>query len=80
MSNGNGKVVVSSGGFGTVALVALLAYLKVNGYIQVSWWIVFLPLYLGLGILLGVGLIALLIFGVVVGLKTYQDSKRYRRK
>ena len=44
-------------------LTCLLAFLKVEGYLHIGWWLVFLPIYWGFAFLL---LIALMVAGVSI--------------
>ena len=55
------EVNVKMFGAGTIFIVLLV--LKVAGIVNIPWWLVFLPLYLGF-LILGVFIIAMLIGGL----------------
>jgi hypothetical protein len=69
MSNGN-----SWAGFGLILLGLIMIILKVTGWLDWSWWLVFLPLYfpfavsIGLLLLFLIGGFAVLVVIAVVGL------------
>lgn len=46
------EINLGLGGLAAVALSALLAWLKVDHNLQIGWWLVFLPVWIGLAIIL----------------------------
>lgn len=76
------KVSIKFGSPWTILLTALFFIAKVTGHFDVSWWIVFLPLYFGVALLLGFGLLVLLAGGAVAGVVTLMEKydRRKRRK
>jgi hypothetical protein len=72
----------SSGGIGFFGLLGIVfIILKLTGVIDWSWWLVLLPLYGGLALLLAIGAVVLLFLGFVVAIQwiveriTKQDRK-----
>ena len=57
----NAKIQINCGGFGTL-LTIVFVILKLTGVIAWSWWLVFLPMIISLGLVL----LALLIVGILV--------------
>lgn len=63
MTTNNSATATASGGIGFFGLLTIvLVVLKALGYLNISWWLVFTPLFVGWGI----ALIFLLIFLVIV--------------
>ena len=49
-NNAPSATASSSGGVGFLGLLTLvLVVLKATGYISISWWLVFLPVIIGMG-------------------------------
>jgi len=71
MSNGSGS---SWTGFGLILLGLIMVTLKVTGWLDWSWWLIFLPFYLpfavsiGLLLLFLIGGFAVLVVLAIVGL------------
>lgn len=56
----------SSSGIGFTGLLTLVFIaLKLTGFISWSWWWVLSPIWISAGIVLAIGLIALIIFAIV---------------
>jgi len=64
------KLEIGGGFLGTLTLIFVV--FKLLGYIDWSWWLVFLPVLIGLGISI-LFLIGLLIFFIVVAIITGRD-------
>ena len=64
------KLEIGGGFLGTLTLIFVV--FKLLGYIDWSWWLVFLPVLIGLGIGI-LFLIGLLIFFIVVAIITGRD-------
>jgi cell division protein FtsX len=73
----NTSTTTSSGGVGVFGLLGVaFVVLKLTGYIDWSWWLVLLPFYVGLLILL----VILLIGGVVFGIATLADRRAAKKR
>jgi hypothetical protein len=63
-------------------LTAAFVVLKVLGFIDWSWWLVFLPMYIGLAIILGIFAVAICsaaILGVVYAILKFTENYRIKR-
>ena len=61
----NNKTFSSSGGVGFLGLLTILFIgLKLTGYITWSWWWVLSPLWIQLAIVLGLVLVAVILYGI----------------
>ena len=80
----NSKVINNYNSSAAVGiLTAVLVVLKVLGYITWSWWLVFLPMYIGLAILLAIfaiaGLSGLMIGIIYITIKAIETKKNKMR-
>lgn len=58
---------VESNGIGVLGLLGVLfVALKLTGFIDWSWWYVTLPFWGGLAVVLSIGLVALIIYSIIV--------------
>lgn len=62
------KVVYKNNGIGVFGLLGVLfVALKLTGYITWSWWLVLLPFYGFIALVLAIGAIAILV-GMIIGI------------
>jgi len=69
----------STSGLGTVLFLIFLV-LKLTGNIDWSWWWVTAPLWIGLAIIIIVGLSAILVLGVAKAFLSLKRSKTRKRR
>lgn len=73
----NKTVSVNSGGLGAVFFTALLAYLKINGYLAISWLLVFAPMWAGIALIALFGAVVLM-FMALAAVLGFKNTKRRR--
>lgn len=69
------EIVVEKNGIGFLSVLALvLIVLKLLGYITVSWWLVFLPVYICTALTVGVFLLAAIAYALIASLVYVVDK------
>lgn len=71
---------VSTGGLSAVLLTIALGAAKIFGYLDISWWLVFLPMYAGLLLLLFIGGLVLLVLGLMKFSEKLQRRRLRKRR
>ena len=72
---------VTNNGIGFLgALTLLFIALKLTGFIDWSWWLVVIPLWIIPAILLGIGVFAGLIWLVLVAIQAHEERRRKKRR
>lgn len=81
MSEKKVNVEFNPGWFGLLGIIFVLCKIFAYGPIATwSWWLVLLPFYLGLAILLGVFVIGAVAVGATVGVASLVDKYQARKR
>lgn len=75
------KIENNKNGIGFIGLLTIvLIVLKLLGLITISWWFVWMPIYIVPAILIGAAAVIGLVLGAVVLFDSYQTKSRLKKR